>query len=142
MGRHWHSTKLLVVDQSERRQVTACHQEEQAWDHQHGDSALTPPGSSVWGLLIMNNENDRDSEMFWKTEDQGLSLVVRDIRVGDKPSAQHWMFNDNEGKRIVNWWPSTGTLVDCVGNHCLVEMDFEVVLEIAETILNERERNG
>lgn len=53
----------------------------------------------------------------------------------------HWMFSDYHGKRILDYWPSTGTYYDKTTGFKGTELSICSVMEMAETILNERQAN-
>lgn len=55
--------------------------------------------------------------------------------------ADHWMFNDYHGRRLLNYWPTNGTFWDPKSCFRGKEMDVNSVLEMVETIMNERKRN-
>ena len=36
----------------------------------------------------------------------GLHLMSRPLRTGKHQTAWHWMFNDTDGKRLLDYWPT------------------------------------
>lgn len=55
--------------------------------------------------------------------------------------ADHWMFNDYSGRRLLNYWPTNGTFWDPNSGFRGTELSACSILEMVETILNERKCN-
>jgi hypothetical protein len=90
-------------------------------------------------MPTLNEAQSKLEEMQKAAMARGIVLEEKEVVNKGVVVTQHWMFNEQrKNRRLLNWWPTNGKWYDQETGDKGEELDFYAVLDMAETIMNER----